>query len=56
MALWAWCNFDEATIFIALVILRVLFTEPILVFTSFSEGMTTYIENLFLLPLLQLYL
>jgi hypothetical protein len=38
MAPCALCNLAEATIFIAEVIFRVLLTEFILVFTSFSEA------------------
>ena len=40
MAACALCNLAEATIFIAEVIFRVLFTEAILPFTSFSDAMT----------------
>ena len=38
MACCAWCNFELATIFMALVILRVLLTEDIRFFTSLSEA------------------
>ena len=38
MTPYALCNLAEATIFIAEVIFRVLLTEFILVFTSFSEA------------------
>ena len=40
----AWCSFDEATIFVALVILRVLLTEAIRFFISFSDGIGDYLN------------
>ena len=45
MAPCAFCYLAEATIFIAEVIFRVLFTEFILVFTSFSEAIIFLIKN-----------
>ena len=44
MDCWARCNLEEATIFIALVILRVLLTEAIRVLTSLSEAI--YFQSL----------
>ena len=40
MVFSAWCNLADATIFIALVILRVLPTDDIRVLTSFNEGIS----------------
>ena len=45
MAPCALCNLAEATIFIAEVIFRVLCTEFILVFTSFSEAIVFMVYN-----------
>ena len=48
IATCAWCNFEEATIFIAEVILRVLLTEAIRPLISFRLGM---IKTLFYVTL-----
>ncbi len=39
MAVWAWWSLLEATIFIALVIFRVLLTEAMRLLISFKDGM-----------------
>ena len=39
IAAQAWCNLEEATIFIALVILRVFLTEAMRFLTSLSDAM-----------------
>ena len=46
---WAWCSFDDATIFMALVIFRVLLTEPIRFFISFSEGILSIMSQMLVL-------